>query len=73
MFRFLIPPVIFLLLKNFAITGDASAFTYFSSLTAKDSSQRDAMIASVVFIFMTAIAAAIVVGAFLQHHCNSVS
>ena len=64
MFRFLIPPVIFLLLKHFAITSDETMFTYFSSLSAEDTSQRDALIISVIFILVTAIAAAIVVGIF---------
>jgi hypothetical protein len=63
MFRFLIPPFIFLLLKNFAITSNATAFTYFSTLTAEDASQRDALVASIVFILITAFAAAVVVRA----------
>jgi hypothetical protein len=54
MFRFLIPPVVFVLLKHFAITsisiaasgGDSlsdSLLTFFYSLTAEDSSQRNAL------------------------------
>lgn len=63
MFRFLIPPAIFFLLKNFAIKSDVDAFSYFSSLSAEDAAQRDALVASVFFILVTAVAAAIVVGA----------
>ena len=59
MFRFLVPPIVFLLLKNFDITSDSSG--YFSWLSAQDPSQRDALIASILFILGTAVAAAFVV------------
>mmetsp|Transcript_14556 Transcript_14556/g.27246 ORF Transcript_14556/g.27246 Transcript_14556/m.27246 type:complete len:692 (+) Transcript_14556:84-2159(+) len=58
MFRFLIPPVTFLLLKNYTITStDAFFFKYFSALTAEDASQRDALVASAIFILVTLAAA----------------
>jgi hypothetical protein len=74
MFRFLVPPIVFALLKHFAITstsaiaasGDSgtasdSLLAFFSSLTAEDTSQRDALLASVVFIVVTLVAALFVV------------